>query len=54
MTGYRIEYSAVKCYGCLELQIRRGRKVSTQVHTVNSNSRGVPKIDKEFPIVKCI
>jgi hypothetical protein len=32
--GYRIEYSAVKCYGCLELKIRRGRKV----HTVNSNS----------------
>jgi hypothetical protein len=27
MTGYRIMYSAVKCYGCLELQIRRGRKV---------------------------
>jgi hypothetical protein len=27
ITGYRIEYSTVKCYGCLELQIRRGRKV---------------------------
>jgi hypothetical protein len=37
--GCRIECSTVKCYGCLELQIRRGRKVQTQVHTVNSNSR---------------
>jgi hypothetical protein len=27
ITGYRIEYSTVKCYGCLELQIRRGGKV---------------------------
>jgi hypothetical protein len=24
ITGYRIEYRAVKCYGCPELQIRRG------------------------------
>jgi hypothetical protein len=22
ITGYQIEYSTVKCYGCLELQIR--------------------------------
>jgi hypothetical protein len=27
ITGYRIEYSTVKSYGCLELQIRRSRKV---------------------------
>jgi hypothetical protein len=27
ITDYRIEYSTVKCYGCLELQIRRGREV---------------------------
>jgi hypothetical protein len=27
ITDYRVEYSTVKCYGCLELQIRRGRKV---------------------------
>jgi hypothetical protein len=27
ITGYRIEYSIVKCYGCLELQIKRDRKV---------------------------
>jgi hypothetical protein len=27
ITGYRIEYSTVKCYGCRELQIMRGRKV---------------------------
>jgi len=33
---YRIRYSTV--LWLLELQIRRGRKVYTQVHTVNSNS----------------
>jgi hypothetical protein len=27
ITGCRIECSTVQCYGCLELQIRRGRKV---------------------------
>jgi hypothetical protein len=27
ITDYRIEYSTVNCYGCLELQISRGRKV---------------------------
>jgi hypothetical protein len=27
ITGHHIEYSTVKCYGCVELQIRRGRKV---------------------------
>jgi hypothetical protein len=36
ITGYRIKYSTVLCL--LELQIRRSRKVQTQVHTVNSNS----------------
>ena len=35
--GYPIKYSTV--LWLLELQIRRGRKVQTQVHTVNSNSR---------------
>jgi hypothetical protein len=25
--SYRIEYSTVKCYGCLELQIRHGRNM---------------------------
>ena len=34
---YRIKYSTV--LWLLEFQIRRGRKVSTQVHTINSNSR---------------
>jgi len=37
ITGYRIEYK--KVWWLLELQIRRDRKVYTQVHTVNSNSR---------------
>jgi len=37
ITGYRIKYSTV--LRLLELQIRRGRKVRTQVHAVNSNSR---------------
>ena len=37
VTGYRIKYSTMLWF--LELQIRRGRKVKTQVHTVNSNSR---------------
>jgi hypothetical protein len=27
ITGYQIEYSAVKCYGYLELQIRCGQKI---------------------------
>jgi len=35
--GYRINYSTV--LWLLILQIRRGRKVQMQVHTVNSNSR---------------
>jgi hypothetical protein len=37
ISGYRIKYSAV--LWLLELQIRRGRKVQTQVHTVGSKSR---------------
>jgi hypothetical protein len=37
VTGYQIKYSTVLWH--LELQIRRGRKVQTQVHTANSNSR---------------
>jgi len=37
ITGYRIKYGTV--LWLLEPQIRRGRKVQTQVHTVNSNSR---------------
>ena len=37
LTIYRIKYSSV--LWLLELQNRRGRKVQTQVHTVNSNSR---------------
>jgi len=37
ITGYRIQYSTVLWLA--ELQIRRGRKVQTQVHTVNSNNR---------------
>ena len=36
ITGYRIKYSTV--LWLLELQIRCGRKVQMQVHTVNSNS----------------
>jgi len=39
ITGYRIKYSTV--LWLLELEIRRGRKVSTQVRIVNSNSRKV-------------
>jgi hypothetical protein len=37
ITGYRIKNSTV--LWLLELQIKRGRMVYTQVHTVNSNSR---------------
>ena len=37
ITGYRIKYSTV--LWLIELQIRCGRKVQTQVRTVNSNSR---------------
>jgi len=37
ITGYRIKYSRV--LWLLELQIRSGRKIQTQEHTVNSNSR---------------
>jgi len=37
ITGYRIKCSTV--LWLLELHIRRGRQVQTQVHTVNSNSR---------------
>jgi hypothetical protein len=37
ITSYRTKYSTV--LWLLELQIRRGRKVRTQVHAVNSNSR---------------
>jgi len=37
ISGYRIKYSAV--LWLLEFHIRRGQKVQTQVHTVNSNSR---------------
>jgi hypothetical protein len=27
ITGYRVEYSTVKCCDCVELQTRRGQKV---------------------------
>ena len=37
VTGCRIKYSTV--LWLIEQQIRRGRKVKKQVHTVNSNSR---------------
>jgi hypothetical protein len=37
ITGCRIKYSTV--LWTIELQIRRGRKFQTQVHTVNSNSQ---------------
>ena len=37
ITSYRIKHSTV--LWLLELQIRRGRKFQTQVHTVNCNSR---------------
>ena len=37
ITGYRMKYSTTLRF--LEIQIRRGRKFQTQVHTVNSNSR---------------
>ena len=37
ITSYRINHSTV--LWLLELRIRRGRKVQTQVHAVNSNSR---------------
>jgi len=37
ITCYQIKYCTV--FWLLELQIRRGRKVQTQVRTVNSNSR---------------
>jgi hypothetical protein len=37
ITGYRIKYSTV--LWLLELQIRRGLKLQTQVHTVNSKNR---------------
>jgi len=46
-TGYRIKCSTV--LWLLGLKVRRGRKVYTQVHTVNSNSRGVSKLDNKFP-----
>jgi hypothetical protein len=36
ITGYQIKYSTV--LWLIELQIRRGRKVQTAVHAVNSNS----------------
>ena len=36
-TGYRIKYSAALWF--TELQSKRGRKIQTQVHTVNSKSR---------------
>jgi hypothetical protein len=36
IAGYQIKYNTV--LWLLELQIRGGRKVQTQVHTVNSNS----------------
>jgi len=37
ITVYRIKYRTV--FWLLELQIRRGRKVRTQVHAVSSKSR---------------
>jgi hypothetical protein len=47
--GYWIEYSTVKCYGCLEIQIRCCRKVWTQVLTVNSNNRRASEIRRGIP-----
>jgi hypothetical protein len=49
ITGYLTKYSSAKCYGCLELQIRRGRKVHTQVHTVHSNSPRISHIRQGIP-----
>jgi len=54
ITGYRIRYSTVLWF--LELQIRRGGKVYTQVHTVNSNSRisncQCSLLSKKYPIIR--
>ena len=54
ITGYRIKYSTV--LWLLKLQIRRGRKVQTQVHTVNSNSRPYNCVcslfSKKSPIIR--
>jgi len=47
ITGYRIKYSRV--LWLLELQIRHGRKVLMQVHTVNSNSRTSNSPCRLFP-----
>jgi len=54
ITVYRIKYSTV--LWLLELQIRPGRKVSTQVHTVNCNSRTAncqcSIFAKKYPIIR--
>jgi len=51
ITGYRIKYSTV--LWLLELQIRQGRKVETQVHTVNSNSQTSNcQFSKKNPIIR--
>ena len=42
ITGYQIKYNAV--LRLIELQIRRGRNVWTQVRTVNSDNRRGSKI----------
>ena len=54
ITGYRIKYSTV--LRLVELQIRRGRKVYTQIHTVNNNSRTSNRkciiFSKKNPIIR--
>ena len=54
ITGCRIKYRTVLCL--LELHIRRGQKVQTQVYTVNSNSRTsncqCSLISKRNPIIR--
>jgi len=54
ITGYLIKYSTV--LWLIELQIRRGRKVQTPVHTANSNSETAncqcSILSKENPIIR--
>jgi len=51
-TGYLIKYSAV--LWLLELQIRRGRKVQTQVYTVKSRTSNCQcsQFSKKHPIIR--
>jgi hypothetical protein len=54
ISEYRIKYSTL--LWLLELQIRYGRKVETQIHTVNSNSRAsncqCSQFSKKHPIIR--